>query len=333
LRPTKPATAVPGVIDTLSGGFDRVNRIPWILGFPILLDVILWLAPRLSGAPVFHRLATSLSDLYGSVATTGLDDTTVKFMRERIADFDTNAATFNLLFLIPTSLAPIPTIEPSSITGSFSLELTSGEVLLAVVIGFALLGTLFGCFFRGILAQQVRDGKVNAVALARRVPFYFISVLGFVLLAIGAIVAILIPLGIVIGLISLVSPTIGVLVLSATGAAANVFAFLVVIYLYFWVDAVVVSGVGPLRAAVNSGRVVANNFWSTILFIGLVLVISQGTSLIWNALDQIPIGMVIAIAANAYIATGLTAASMIFYQTRVARLPAASGVLGRVTQA
>ncbi|HLZ07816.1 MAG TPA: hypothetical protein VKT80_04460, partial [Chloroflexota bacterium] len=111
----------------------------------------------------------------------------------------------------------------------------------------------------------------------------------------------------------------------------NILGILLVIYLYFWIDAIVVSDAGPLRAAVNSGRVVANNFWSSVFFIGLVLVITQGTMLIWKTVDLEPIGMVVAIAANAYIATGLTAASMLFYQTRVARLPAARGVLGRVS--
>jgi hypothetical protein len=309
-----------------------VNRIPWILGFPILLDVILWLSPRLSAAPVFHRLASTLSDLYGSVTATGLDESTVTFMRERISEFDTASSSFNLLFLIPGSLAQIPSIEPPSIAGTFSLELSSGLDLLVLALGFELVGILIGCVFWGILAQQLRDGKVNVSTLPRRVGFYVLSILGFVLLAVGVSIAILIPIGVVIGLISVVSPTVGVIVLSAMGAAANILGILLVIYLYFWVDAIVISNAGPLRAAVNSGRVVANNFWSTVFFIGLVLLISRGTSLIWDALDQAPFGMVVAIAANAYVATGLTSASLLFYQTRMARLPAARGVLGRVSQ-
>lgn len=335
MRPTKSATttSVPGVIETLSSGFDQVNRIPWILSIPIFLDLILWLAPRLSAAPVFHRWATTLSDLYGSVATTGLDDSTVKVIQDRIAEFDTTSSTFNLLFLMPNNLAQFPTIDPSSITGTFSLELNSGAALLAVAFGFLLLGTLIGCIFRGLLAQQVRDKKVNPAILAPKIGFYLISIVGFVLLAIVAVVAIMIPIGILIGVASLLSPSVGVVLLSAMGAAANVLGILGAIYLYFLIDAIVVSGVGPIRASVNSGRVVANNFWSAIFFMGLVVVISQGTSLIWDQVDQIPIGTVLAIVANAYVGTGLTAASMLFYQSRVSRLPAARGVLGRVSRA
>src|SRR6185437_14861871 len=66
--------------------------------------------------------------------------------------------------------------------------------------------------------------------------------------------------------------------------------------------------------------------------IGLVYVISLGMQIIWTALAQNPYGTVIAIAANAYIASGLAAASMLFYKNRVVRLSAANGMLGRVSQ-
>ena len=335
MRPMKTANAssVPGVIEILSAGFDQVNRIPWILSIPIVLDLILWLAPRLSAAPVFHRWATKLSAVYGSVAASGVDDSTVKVIQDRLSEFDASSSAFNLLFLIPNNLAQFPTINPSSITGSFSLELNSGGILVAVAVGFLVLGTLIGCVYRGLLAQQVRDKRVDPAKLAPKIGFYLSSIIGFILLAIVAVVAIMIPIGILIGVASLLSPSIGVVLLSAMGAAANVLGILGAIYLYFLIDAIVVSGVGPIRASVNSGRVVANNFWSAIFFIGLVIVISQGTSLIWDQVDQIPIGIVLAIVANAYVGTGLTAASMLFYQSRVARLPAARGVLGRVSRA
>ncbi|MGH2458559.1 MAG: hypothetical protein ACRDIY_06790, partial [Chloroflexota bacterium] len=108
-------------------------------------------------------------------------------------------------------------------------------------------------------------------------------------------------------------------------------AILFMIYLFVRVDAIVVSEVGPVRAAANSARVVANNFWSTVGFILLVYVISLGTQVIWKALGDNDAGMIVAIIGNAYIASGLTAASLLFYKTRLARLPAATGVLGRVS--
>ncbi|HUX87106.1 MAG TPA: hypothetical protein VMW65_08895, partial [Chloroflexota bacterium] len=112
----------------------------------------------------------------------------------------------------------------------------------------------------------------------------------------------------------------------------QIIAILLVVYLFFLVDAIVVSQAGPIRATLSSARVVANNFWPSVGFIVLIYVISLGTQVIWTSLSQSPAGTLVAIAGNAYIASGLTAASMLFYQSRVAKLPAARGVIGRVTQ-
>ncbi|MCL5957764.1 MAG: hypothetical protein M1358_00350, partial [Chloroflexi bacterium] len=49
----KPAR---GVIDTLSAGFDNVNKIIWILLFPIAMDVFLWKGPQLSIAQFIKRV-------------------------------------------------------------------------------------------------------------------------------------------------------------------------------------------------------------------------------------------------------------------------------------
>jgi len=335
LRPIKAAGVggAPGVIDTFTAGVLPGNRIPWIIGIPIFLDLVLYLAPRLSGAPVFHRLAKRVMDVYGSMAATGMDQATVDFMRERVAEFDTAASSFNLFFLIPASLAQIPSIQPSSLTGTFSLELNSGLSVLSISLAFILVGTFLGCLFLGVLAQQVRDGKISPTVLIKRVEVYFVSVLGFVLLLIGMFVAISIPVGIVFAVISLISAGIATALLSAMGALAQVFGILVLIYLFFWIDAIVVSDAGPMRAAVNSARVVASNFWSSVFFMALIEVITLGTFEIWSQIVGTPLGTIVAIIGNAYIATGLAAAAMLFYQTRVSRLPAARGVLGRVSQA
>ena len=47
---------VPGVIDTLTAGYNLVNRHPWLLVLPLLLDVALWWGPQLSVAPLIADL-------------------------------------------------------------------------------------------------------------------------------------------------------------------------------------------------------------------------------------------------------------------------------------
>src|SRR5438270_4936064 len=47
-----------GVIETLSAGYTAVNRQPWVLLLPVLLNVFLWLGPHVSYAPLVDPAVT-----------------------------------------------------------------------------------------------------------------------------------------------------------------------------------------------------------------------------------------------------------------------------------
>jgi hypothetical protein len=329
VRPAKPASAnaPPGIIDTLSAGFEHVNKLLWIIAIPVVIDLLLWLGPQLSAAPVVHQLVGQLTALYANGAGGVVDPGTVN---QALQGFDESAATFNVLSLLVFSLAGVPGMAPPSQSGTFAWQIGALGPFLGIALGLELVGTLIGCLYLGAIAQQVRDGRVSLSALARRVWLYWLSVIGFVVLAIVAATLIAIPIALAVTMVRLISPEIGAALATLLTLGAQVAAILLVIYLFFLVDAIVVSQVGPIRAAVNSARVVANNFWSTVGFIVLLYVISAGLQLVWNQISKNPFGTAVAIVANAYVASGLAAASMQYYQTRVARLPATRGVVDQV---
>jgi hypothetical protein len=43
-----------GIIQSLASGFDLVTRYPVLMLLPVLLDIFLWLGPRLSAYPLFR---------------------------------------------------------------------------------------------------------------------------------------------------------------------------------------------------------------------------------------------------------------------------------------
>jgi hypothetical protein len=334
VRPTASTTAgtVPGLIDTLRAGFDQVNKVPWIIGLPILVDLFLWLAPRVTAGPIIHRLTSRMLDVYTGVAVNGIDPAALDQAKTSVNQVDTVASTFNLLTLLVVNVAAVPSILPEPLTAAVNQEVNSGIVLLAFVVLALIAGGLLGCLYLGVIAQQVRDRKLAPLVLAKRIWFYWLSVVGFILLVALAIVILSIPIGIVIGLAQLAAPGLGVALWTVALTIIQIAGVLFMIYLFFLVDAIVISEVGPIRAAVSSARVVANNFWTSVGFIVLFYVISLGMQEVWTAMGKSAFGTVAAIAGNAYIGSGLAAASMVFYSSRVSRLPAARGVLGRVGQ-
>lgn len=337
MRPAKATTgnAVPGVIETLSNGFEQVNRVLWVVALPILMDLFLWLGPQVSAAPVFERLIgwyNRLTQSYLATAAGNVDATTLDQARQALTSFQAQVGHGNLLTLLVANVASLPSMLPPAAKSAPTVQIASVGALIGVVLATQIVGIFLGCVYLGALGQQIRDGRVALPLLGRRVWFYWLSVIGFLLIVIGLALVISIPVGLAIGLVELIAPAIGVALWAVAVAAAQIGAILLMLYLFFLVDAIVVSEVGPVQAAIKSFRVVANNFWPSVGFIVLIYVISLGMQEIWKAMSQNPVGTFIAIVGNAYIASGLTAASLLYYKTRIARLPASSEVVGRVTQ-
>jgi hypothetical protein len=314
----------------MTAGFDQINRILWVIVLPIAMDAFLWLAPRVTAAPVVHRLTSSLSSLYDSMAGNGIDPGSISQLRDSLGAFDAGASDFNLLTLLVTNLAGLPSILPAAPSTTAVFEIGSVGSLALAALGAELVGMFLGCVYFGVIAQQVRDGRVAPLRLARRVWRYWGTVLAFIALVIGACLALSIPIGLAVGLVQVILPGFGPVLLAIVAAVGNIVLVFLVLYLFFLLDAIVVSEAGPIRAALNSARVVASNFWSAVGFIVIIIVISLGTQQIWQAISGNPLGTVLAIGANSYISSGLTAASMLYYQSRVSRLPATRGVVGRV---
>jgi hypothetical protein len=92
------------------------------------------------------------------------------------------------------------------------------------------------------------------------------------------------------------------------------------IHLFFAVDAIFISRVGPLLAIQRSVGLVRRHLWPSVALILLSLLIWAGMTRVWDVLStslQFPYGIALSILGNAYVASGLIAAGMIFYTERV----------------
>jgi hypothetical protein len=165
------------------------------------------------------------------------------------------------------------------------------------------------------LADLIR-GTPLALPPARRVVKAFASLLGVVGIVLGIMLLFCIPFALLISLTSLISPVLGSLVASLWLA----FVIWLLFTAWFSFDAVIMSGVGPIRALLTSLFIVQRSFWSAI---GLYLIgslILAGLNVIWQMLSASSVGLILAMAGSAYISCGLAAAHMIFYRDRLSRI-------------
>ena len=319
MRDGQPAAPpVPGVIDTLSAGFQVVNRAPWVLAVPIALDLLLWLGPRISVATLGERaVARMLAVATEAGAAAGEQ---LEGFRQGVEALRTLAASFNLLSLLAFGGFAMESAVPLERGGAAgNVELLSGGQVALLALVLLLLGVGLAAVWLGWIAQLVRDGQGSVARLLVSVPRYWLSIVGFLALLVGGAIAVTLPLLLLAAVAQLFVPALGTFLTLFVAVALQLLVIWSVLYLFFFADAVVVSEVGPLRAATNSIKVVSLNFWATLGFIIITWVIMRGLHIIWQSLAQAPVGLALAIFGNGYVESGLAAASMLFYRNRIAR--------------
>jgi hypothetical protein len=322
VRSRPDAPAVPGIIETLTMGFEVVNRMPWVLALPVTVDLLLWLGPKLSIAALSERLAERVLAMVGDAggAAGSTAEGQIGQLVQQIDVLRGIARSLNLLSLLAPGGFAMASAVPAERGGlGGQVELGSASLVVVIGTGLLLLGVGLACLWLGAIAQQLRDGEISAPRLLWAVPRYWLSIIGFFALLIGGALAVSLPLMAVATVTQLFVPALGTFLTLFVAVALQLLLIWALLYLSFFADAIVVSEVGPIRAATSSVRVVSSNFWSALGFIIITWVIMRGLYEIWQGLAQAPVGLALAIFGNGYVESGLAAASMLFYRNRIAR--------------
>ncbi len=296
------------MIETFSAGYETVNRRLWLLLFPIGLDLLLWLGPRLSVVPLAGYLPWhSLEADQAALATEVLAQVNLAVL---------------LALYVPTlfgRLTPVPaTPDVSHLWSRPVVALPPGGVVVALCVLLPL-SLLIAALYLGLIGELVQPapragGRLRAAARNWWRLIVLHAAAAALFLGIGA------PAGLAIWGASHLSVEAGAFLLLLTQLALVWLVF----YLFFALAAVILSDAGPLRAALTSVEVVRANFWPAVAFIGLSLVIDTGLPIVWRALAGQLWGLMAGMVGNAYVGTGLAAASMLFYRDRQ-RLLATAG--------
>ncbi|OGO05039.1 MAG: hypothetical protein A2Y73_02500 [Chloroflexi bacterium RBG_13_56_8] len=297
-----------GIIDTLTAGFNTVTKRLWLIVVPVMLDLFIWLGPKVSIAPVIEKMvATFRQSAEALGSTSGVDPGLAGLSEALIEELQGTIGGINLLGLLSWGRLGVPSlagIEPINVEVDRVISISEpGQMVLMQVLIMAV-GLFIACIFLGTLGHGVvREGSTDWIALSRKIPVYWLR-----------LVAILIPLG-----VTLFVGVLGGFLLGPFGFFIWVLMLWAMLYLSFIPQAVVLTEDGPLAVVKRSFSVVRSNFWSSLGLVILINVISAGLSLVWPLLVVSPVGMLVAILANAYVGTGLTASMFVFFRDRSAR--------------
>lgn len=315
-----------GVIGCLTAGFEMLPRNLHVVGLPVVLDLVLWLGPRLSIEPVVQVLVNVLaSQRAADPEVAGQVDQAVNLLRQFGDRFNLLSVLGGVpLFQVPSLLARRPP-DGSPLGAPHVVPLSSGLALVPWWGVLALSGLVLGFLYLNEIAHQIgdtgsskrvrgtlgQDGNGNSPRAGMwKLLRFFSFALG--LMVVGLIVF---PLWVLlVALAATVAQPLDVVIWVGGVGLASYAA----LHLLFVIPGVLLGKRGLLQAIGESVMLSHVNLSSVLGFVALAVVIYEGLGYAWALPSSDSWATLIGIVGHAFVATGLTGAAFVFYRDRVA---------------
>ncbi len=305
---TEPDVKLPGVIDTIGNAFAALSYRPYLIAIPVLLDLYLWIGARLSAQPLADQIERWIES--GPSSNPAALES-VRTFGQQFDLFSLLTLTTPTLITDTTQVARLGGPNPSIIGVVWWMIPILMFVLTLVGIGI-------GMLYLTLIGYMVQGERLSLSGLVPRTARNILRMYGFILVVLGIIMLVGLPVLIGGGI---VSQGIGVNLMPMLAMLLTLSAIWGVFLLFFSQDAIVVSNATPIQAIRLSYGVVRKNFGPALVFVGAYVLIRSGMPAALQVLTGTGWGVPLAVILNAYIATGLVAAGMMFYRDRARLLP------------
>jgi hypothetical protein len=300
----------PRLIASITEGFNSVASHIYLILFPLVFDVFLWLGPHLRIKNLLQPYILNLLSNMPELTNPDLVDMT-KWSKELWGILLDHFNLISLVKVFPlglpslmTGLSPIKTPY-----GSASLFEMSNFFQVILVWGlFTTLGIILGSLYFDAISRSTNEkaGSFSISAAAdSTLQIFFFTVLCFIILLFFAI-----PTLLLITLLSLIS--------TALGQIALLFICILLIWfvmpLIFSTHGVFVKHQLLYSSITTSIRLVRNYLPGTGMFILTALLLYQGLNLLWETAPETSWMSLIGIFGHAFISTGLIASSFVYYR-------------------
>jgi hypothetical protein len=297
-----------------------------LVAVPLLLDLFLWLGPRLSIEPVLVRAGELLTTALTAEGT-GIEVSQIQWVRLWL---DQMMEQFNLFVALqPGPVIGVPSLMSSPMLlieeggaswplphGRPEIVVTSAIAALAWSLGLAALGLgLNAIYMRAVGIAVIDDlaypvnGPDGWIAVWQRIGGFVLSLI-LVFIPVSGIA------GFLIALAGLISGYIAQVLLMTLVS----FAFFFLFHLLFALPGIVQLRRQAFQAIRESILLTQGNILSVAGLILLILVVSDGLNVVWRLPAPSSWTMGVGIIGHAFISAALTSTLFIFYHERLGLL-------------
>lgn len=313
----------PGVISSLKAGFVTVSSHVSLILLPVLLDILLWLGPRLS---VYSLIDPFLRAIFVQARQNVTSATEIRRFAEFQLLFSEIAERFNLFSLLAKlQLFPIGVSSLMAQTMPGETPLRSEQILevssLPALVGLGFVIMLAGWVLGGLYFRLVSGTALGVsadpgagISLGRAI----IQTLLFSVIWLAGILLLLIPVTLLLTVLTMFSPAL------ASGAffLLLLMSFWLVVPLFFTAHGIFVRQQNALYSIFTSLRMARFALPTSGLFVLCWFLLSIGLTYLWSVPPADSWMMLVGIGGHAFITTALLAASFVYYRDMNAWLQA-----------
>jgi hypothetical protein len=305
----------PGIIRSIKAGFDAIaSRISAIL-LPLVLNLLLWLGPRLRMDDMFKQMEGDLVRFWRAGRIPAEE---IQQMLELYKEMSQSVNLFGLIRTLPIGISSL--FAPNQ---SAALTPLGGpEVLQVNVLNFPLwlmllvfIGWVGGAlYFRDVAWAALADKAVSIRVLRAIAQTALVSILCNIIL-----MAISMP----ILLILFVAAQINALLADLAVLFISLASVWVIVPMFFWAHGVFLNRQNALTSMLSSLQLTRFTLPTSSLFVLTVFLLSYGLGFLWRIPASDSWMTLLGIFGHSFVTTGLLAASFIYYHEMTAWVQAA----------
>jgi hypothetical protein len=296
----------PGVISSIKAGFDTIATHITAILLPLLLNLFLWLGPRLRMNALFDLVK---GDAIQICKTGGVSADDIQRVLTWYNATIPNLNLFWLLRTLPIGVSSLLFPQQTSLTPfgtPFNLQVNAFSLL-----GWMFLLTLLGWIGGGIYFRSVawittvnKDDQRMSIAQAI-VQTMLISIFWCILLMVIGV-----PVFLVLALVLQFSPFIANLLVLFVSLAS----MWVIVPLFFWPHGVFLKKQNVITSIISSVQMTRFTLPTSSMFVLAAFLLTFGLNYLWSIPPEDSWMTFIGIFGHSFVATALLAGSFIYYR-------------------
>jgi hypothetical protein len=296
----------PGIINSIKAGFDIIATHISAILLPLLLNLFLWLGPRLRMVALFNSMKADVFSIWKSSGIPAEDIQRAMGLYENTIPrinlfwiFHTIPIGISSLFL-PQKISQTPLGDPANLQVSATNLL--GWIFFLVFFGW--IGG--GMYFRSVAWLSMGNKDVPPMSVSH-------AIAQTILLSISWIVLFFflgVPVFLVLAVVLQFSTTIANLLILFLCLAS----MWVIVPLFFWPHGIFIKQQNVINAILSSFQLMRFTLPTSSLFVLTVFLLAFGLNFLWSIPSEDSWMMLLGIFGQSFVTTALLAASFVYYR-------------------